>query len=217
MNIIIKKLSSALLITTALLFINAKCNKDATTPCFNSTAYSFKMTTELLNEKEVYSVNDTITLISTIPKLLIDYTTPYPKEIDYSNCTGIGGSFRASLLDSVNHQSYAAIDSFRFVSIDGSVNDDSGSPTSTRSLYFTETATNYKLKILIILLCKGNYQITVNDFGSRGIPGEDCTNAGFSNKIINTNKHLEILSNTEIPGVMLDQYLIDHIYCFRVQ
>lgn len=148
---------------------------------------------------------------------MLDYTTSNTRETDYSNCTGIGGNFKASLLDSVNHSSSGAMDSFALVAVVGSVTNDIGSPDDTRSLYFSETSTDYQLKTLIILLKKGNYQIGATDFGSSGIRGQDCTNAGFNNQITNVNKHLDILSNAAIPGVVLDQYLTDHIYCFRVQ
>ena len=35
------------------LLLNPGCNKSSTTPCYNGSAYSFRMNTQLLNEKEV--------------------------------------------------------------------------------------------------------------------------------------------------------------------
>jgi len=173
--------------------------------------------TELLNEKEIYQANDTITIVSSFPKTLTDYMTPYPKEVYYGNATPIGGNVIARVLDSVNHQLINAMDSFSVVSIVGSVEDVSGQSDQLKSLSFQETNDDYQLKILLILRKKGNYIINMSGFYCRGLKGENCTNAGFNNTITNTNKHLDLLINTQIPGFVLDQTIIDHSYCFRVQ
>ncbi len=212
-----KIIKKALLITAMPLLFAASCRKNETTkPCSSYTAYSFKANAEFLNEKEIYNINDTITLISTLPKILIDYSTTNTQQIDYSNSAGIGGTFSTLLIDSVNHLGNPAVDSFYLLAINGTISNGINS-NQVVSLTYSELPNSYSLIIKIIAKKKGNYQISLNDLSSIGIRGKDCTNAAFDTKIINANKHLHILTNAAIPGVSLDQYRVDHIYCFRVQ
>ncbi len=213
----INTLKIMLLCAATQLLFAASCKKSNTTkPCSSYTAYSFKANAEFLNEKEIYNINDTITLISILPKILIDYSTPNTQQIEYSNAINLGGTFGIVLLDSINHVFVPAVDSFSIIVNTGSITTVIN-PNQNISLLFQEKNLNYQLSVKIIAKKKGNYQIGLTDLGSTGIRGKDCTNAGFDTKIINANKHLHILTNAAIPGVSLDQYRVDHIYCFRVQ
>ena len=133
MTIIIRIVKLFLLICTLAFFIQASCNKNETKACNNFTPYSFAVTFQLLNEREVYNVNDTITLISSFPKILTDYSSLNPTEINYGNSAGITGNLGAGFIDSINHRFIDAVDSFLLISVIGSVIDDTGSPASARS------------------------------------------------------------------------------------
>lgn len=211
MHTIIDNLKKLLLITAITFFLFAKCNKDGSTPC-RSPVYSFSITTDLLNAKEVYKINDTIILSSTFPKMLIDAISN--NQIDYSNNLGIGGTAALGLIDSINHQFVYACDSFTIKTEIGLAAKQSNIVIITS---YSETISDFSLVFKIIPLKKGNYQLSIQDLGCQGIRGKNCTNAGFRNKIIASNKNFQILTNAAIPGVSLDQLRIDQSFCFRVQ
>ena len=211
MNIIIKNFKLMTLVSMSLIFFGAKCKKDSSKPC-NNSAYSFTITSQLGNEKSVYNINDTIIINSVIPKAIVDKQSN--NSIDYSNNLGIGGSFSFIKIDSINHSIDKAIDSFAIITEKGIT-----SINSTKYLLVTydKTSSNFLIRIKIIPKKIGSYYFGVNDLYCQGIIGKDCTNANFSNKIVANDKNLSILSNAQVSGVILDPYLTDRIFCFRVQ
>jgi hypothetical protein len=211
----IKFLKIGLLITATQFLFAFGCTKNDTKPCHNYTPYSFLISADLIAPNEVYQINDTLIFTSTFPKNLQDHQTN--SIIDYSNASGISANLNFGLIDSDNHEVKPAVDSFNFVSIYGSIAPSSITSNQSTVIYYQEKNTTYNLTIKIIPKRKGNYQIVLTDGGSIGIKNKNCTNADFINKIINPNKNLHILTNAKIPGVILDQYLTDRIYCFRVQ
>ena len=68
-------LKLVLLITASPLFFGSSCNKDGSRPCTMVTPYSFNVTSEFSQQKEIYNVGDTIFLKSSIPKLLVNVIT----------------------------------------------------------------------------------------------------------------------------------------------
>lgn len=209
MNTIIKKVKLITLLLFSLIFVGSTCRKDSSKPCPRGR-YSFDVTTQLLNEKAFYYINDTIVINSIIPKTLTDAITN--GAINYSNNLGIGGSIGFTRIDSINSTIEKAIESLVIITELGMT-----SINSSKFLLVTyqEVAQNFLLRIKIVPKKIGSYYIGVNDMYCQGIIGKDCTNANFSSKVIANNKNLILLSNAQIASV--DQYLTDRIYCFRVQ
>ncbi len=207
-------LKFGLLITATHFLMASGCSKDKTPrPCANGgSPYSFNVTSEFSPQREVYNVGDTIIIISKFPKILYDNITN--QLIDYSNNLGLKGTAGISYIDSINHQILRWSDSFPIINVKGTT-----SINTTKAILTTyeESTNDFRFECKIILRKRGNYQITIEDLGCQGIIGKDCTNAGFFMKIINSNKHFNILTNALIPGIFLDQLLTDHTYCYRVQ
>jgi hypothetical protein len=206
-----KILQIVLLITATQFLFGSSCNKDGSKPC-RDARYGFSVTSEFSPQKEIYNVGDTIFLTSTIPKTLTDLISN--QQIDYSNNLGIGGTVGIGLIDSVNHKFEVGTDSFNFLSTNGNISIGSN---KVLNISFAETSAGFLLKIKLIVNAKGNYIIGVSDLYSQGIKNQDCTNAGFSMFVNNNNKHFDILTNANIPGVTLDAQRISTNYCFRVQ
>ena len=59
------------------------------------------------------------------------------------------------------------------------------------------------------------YVIGVNNLGSQGLSGKDCTNAGFEMTVTNTNKNINLFQYAlnYTPDAMLQK----SIYCLRVR
>lgn len=205
-------LKLVLLITATPILFGSSCNKDGSKPCTMVTPYNFNVTSEFFPQKEIYNIGDTIFIISSFPKLLTN--TVSNQQIDYSNSVGIGGDLGIVFTDSISRQNLPAKDSFNYVSITGQfvprpINQIQGINTK----YFENI--NYNFKGAIICKKKGVYAISVDNLISRGIRGQNCTNASFNMTVINNNKHINLYQSA--LGVVLDQNSIDKIYCFRVQ
>lgn len=84
-----------------------------------------------------------------------------------------------------------------------------------KNVFFLELTGTYELKIGFILLQKGLYILGIDDLGSQGIRGKDCTNAAFKMTVTNSNKNLHLFQYA--MGYAPDALLHQHIYCFRVQ
>ncbi len=208
-----KFLTIGLLITATLFTIASSCGKDknSSKPC-SGGRYNFSVTSQFIPQKEVYNVGDTIMLSSSFPKNLLDNVSN--KIINYANNLGIGGDIGIGLIDSINHKFEFARDSFSYLNSKGSFNIAQQNVLNTS---FKETNTNFEFEIKLVANKKGNYVIGVSDLGCQGIIGQDCTNAGFSMLVNNPNKHFTILSNANIPGVIIDNIRIATNYCFRVR
>lgn len=196
-----------------IICFNVSCIKDKTLPCRDSV-YTFNVNSEFLNAKENYQVGDTIRIISEFPTQ-IQNIRPGGQVVDYRNATVAGTNFICSLLDSVQHTRTFAIENLRFIPLEGRITD-SISPV-LKTFIYQEKNDKYIFDILIILEKPGRYMFVVEDGGSIGIRGKNCTNADFALKVTNANKNLEIFTNTAIPNTFLDQNVIERIYCLRVK
>jgi hypothetical protein len=207
-------LKIGLLITATQFLMASGCNKDSSKPCALVTPYSFNVTSEFTPQKEVYNVGDTIFLTSTFPKTLTNLISN--QQVDYSNSVGISGSLGFGLLDSVAKQNIPARDSFST-----SIAVGKGSETSivaNRNALINvqyQEQSSYDLKCLIVCKKKGLYMISLSDMISQGLAGKNCTNAGFSMTVINSNKHFNLFQNA--LGIPMDALGAKSSYCFRVQ
>ena len=204
-------LRMVLLITASPILFGSSCNKDSSRPCRYAT-YSFNVTSEFSPQKEIYNIGDTIFLISSIPKLLLNLISN--QHVDYSNSVGIGGDIGIALPDSLSRENKPAKDSFEYVSITGKfvtrpINQNQG----INNEYFESM--NYSFRGGIICKKKGVYAISVDNLISPGLRGVNCTNASFNMIVTNSNKQINLYQS--ILGITLDQYSIEKIYCFRVQ
>lgn len=201
-----------LLITATLITLGSSCGKDkGSKPC-SGGRYSFNATSQILPQKEVYNIGDTIVISSTIPITLLDLVSN--QQINYSNNLGVGGNIGIGLIDSINKKFDFATDSFNILSSKGSF---SFGLNKVVNIAYEESNTLFQFEIKLLPKKKGNYILGITDLGSQGIKNKDCTNAGFTMFINNSNKHFSILTNANIPGVTIDATRIATNYCFRVQ
>ncbi len=208
-------LKFGLLITVAHFLMASGCNKNnPPRPCLNGgSLYSFNVTSEFSPEKEVYNVGDTIFLNSTFPKTLLNLVSN--QQVDYSNSLGVGGDISIFYLDSITRQPIPARDSFNLISyvgnfINRNINQNQGINTS-----YSENA-NYLFKGGFICKKKSIYGFGVQDLGSQGLNGQNCSNAGFNMTVTNINKHLNLHTIT-IGTNSNDPALVQKGYAFRVQ
>ena len=134
-------------------FIGSTCNKNDTRPCING-GYSFAVTSEWSPQKEVYNVGDTLLLASNFIKTLNDLINP-STIINYSNSTGIGGSYAFYELDTINHQVKGAVSKFDFIPIYGSIQNGIIVPNEQKNISYIELSNNYSFGLKIILRTKG--------------------------------------------------------------
>lgn len=199
----------------AILFLSgSSCNKNGSKPCRNET-YSFEVTSMFSLQKEIYNIGDTIYLTSTFPKKITDLISN--QQVDYSNSLGVSGSISTSILDTVNKQVQYALDKFIIVDITGNSSQPQNQNilNAGKNVFYFESSNTYELKIGFILRQKGVYMIGVDNLGSQGLRGKNCTNAGFNMTVTNTNKNLHLFQNA--LGYSPDALLAKSIYCFRVQ
>ncbi|MCY7293404.1 MAG: hypothetical protein LH615_14590 [Ferruginibacter sp.] len=203
-----------LLITAAQFLLSAKCNKDGT-GCLSTTAsYNFNINAQWSPQAEVYNIGDTIFLNSIIPKTLNDNITN--TSVDYSNSVGIYSDLGVGYLDTITRQAVPAKDSFKFVSVIGSFVERRINTNQGINFLYAEASTNYQFKGALICLKKGIYGFSVDNCGSDGLRGKNCTRASFSMTISNTDKHL-YLHQYALGVDPNDGLLQKHGYDFRVQ
>jgi hypothetical protein len=211
---VINHLKSGLLITATLIITAFSCNKDkATNPCVVN-AYSFAVTSEWIQQREVYSIGDTIFLNSTFQKNLLDLVGNY--NVDYSNAKSIGGNVTFYELDSVQHRVLGAVSKFVFSQITGSNESNSQLPNEIKNIFYHESSSAYTYKIGVIPKSKGLFAFFISNLNSQGILGKNCTNASFVNALSNTNKNINLFQYA-MNRPPASQFEIDRIYCFRVQ
>ena len=207
-------LKVGLLITASQLLLSSGSNKDSTRPCVNA-AYSFSISSEWSLQNEVYNVGDTLHLISTFPKTLINQINS-SAIIDYSNATEIGGSYVFYELDSTQRQVKGAVSKFDFIPHIGTIGNGIIVPNEQKVVAYAELANNYSFNCKIVAKAKGIYAFFLSDLSCSGLRGKNCTNAGFTNTLTNTNKHINLFEYA-MGRPLASQYEIDRIYCFRVQ
>lgn len=204
---------AALITMPLFILLSFQCNKNNSTPCVFG-GLSFDVTSEWSPQKATYNIGDTIYLTSTFPKMLTDLINP-AMTIDYSNSTGIGGDMGIASPDSLLKMNRPAKDSFRFVSIIGSFLERTGNQNQGINMNFIESSSSYQFKGGIICNKKGLFAISVDNLYSRGIKGKNCTNAGFTMNVINSDKHIIPYQNA--LDIILDSESLKKIYCFKVQ
>ncbi len=212
---VIKLFRVLLLITITVLFFSAKCNKDKAIPCPNlQTGYSFQVSSLLIPESEVYSVGDTIYLISMFPKNLNDQINT-SMIINYSNSTDIKGLIGLVFLDSISQQYVPATDSFKFVDIEGHFNESKINQNRTKSTTYVELSDKYNFVGGIVCMKKGIYEINVDNLYSAGLRGTKCTRAVFNMEVTNRNKNISLFQFAigQMPTIERQKIM----YCFRVQ
>ena len=183
-------------------------------PCANGDSYSFLVTSEWFEQKETYSVGDTIFLFSQFPKILTDQVNTN-LSINYANSTGIAGNIGITRLDSINRQFIPAKDSFNFVNISGSFSEAALNTSIVKQINIFEKADKYEFLGGLICLKKGVYEIDVDDLNSSGIIGKNCTNAKFTMKVTNSikNTHLYTQAIGSPPSVLRQEKM----YVFRIR
>lgn len=214
MSITINFYKTGLLITSTLLILALTCNKNSTTPCVFG-GYSFNATSEWRPQKEIYNVGDTIFLSSTFPKMLTDLVNP-SLTIDYSNSVGIGGNLTIYRLDTVLHEVSDAALEFNFYATVGKLFSSDTKQSRIKDIYYDELTSEYSFKVNVVSKQKGLFAIFISNLLSRGLRGKNCTNAGFSNTLTNTNKNLNLFQYA-MGRLLASQFEVDRIYCFRVQ
>lgn len=207
-----KIIKIGLLITaTQFLFANS-CKKQGTSPCPQATPFNFNVTCSFTPQQEIYNVGDTIFLFSSFSKSLLN--TISNQQVNYNNSVGIGGDVGIAYPDQSSLQNKPAKDSFDFISINGMFTPRPINQSQGINTKYIENS-DYSFRGGIICRKKGVYAISVDNLVSKGLNGENCTNANFNMLVTNNNKHINLYQN--ILGIVLDQYSIDRIYCFRVQ
>ena len=212
MSIIIN-LKKVLLITAMPFFIAASCNKNDTRPCANG-GYAFTVKSEWSPQREVYNIGDTIFLNSTFSKTLLDVIGNF--NVDYSNAKSIGGNLFIHEMDSVQHVVLDAVQKFNFIQQVGIVLNNPQQANRIINVSYFETSATYIFKMGIIPKNKGLFAIFISNLNSQGIIGKNCTNAGFTNTLTNSNKNLNLFQYA-MNRPPASQFEIDRIYCFRVQ
>jgi hypothetical protein len=202
-----------LLIIAIQFLLSSGCNKEGTRPCINS-GYIFSINSEWSPQNEVYNVGDTLYLISSFPKLLTNQVTS--NIIDYSDATEIGGSYVFYELDTTLRQVKGAIQKFDFFPSKGTIQNGIIVPNEQKLVAYAELANNYSFNCKIVTKAKGIYAFFISNLSCNGLRGKNCTNAGFTNTLTNTNKHISLFEYA-IGRPPASQYEVDRIYCFRVQ
>lgn len=206
-------LKIGLLITVAQFLLASGCKKNGTTPCIFGGC-SFAVTSEWSPQKEIYNIGDTLFLTSIFPKTLTDQINP-AIVVDYSNSVGIGEDVGIALLDTITHQPIPARDSFLTISVIGNFLERDFNKNQGINTMYAETAQNYQFIGGHICRKKGIYGISVSNLKSVGARGINCTNAGFSMSVTNSNKHINLYQFALNSNP--DAYGLQRMYCFRVQ
>ncbi|MEO8769421.1 MAG: hypothetical protein ABI402_05035 [Ferruginibacter sp.] len=214
MRIIIKYVEPCLLILVISSIVFQACNNDKTVPCLRG-GYSFAVTSEWSPQKETYHIGDTIYFISNFPKTMTDQVNT-SLSVDYSNSVGIQGDITIICLDSVAQRPVLARDSFDLFSVKGNFSELAGSQNGGIAFNYNETNLNYEFVGAFICQKKGIYGIGAGDLSSRGLRGDDCTNAGFTMTVTNSEQHLYLHYNAlHVDTTDID--LRQRGYDFRVE
>lgn len=208
----IKIIGKVLLITGVFFQFGLSCRKGSR-PCqFGS--YSFSATSEWSNQREIYNVGDTIFLNSSFPKTLQDALNS-SITVNFSNAIVIGGGIGIGYLDTVVRRAVPARNQFDYISIIGSTGERAVAPDQGLAFSYAELADRYSFKCGLICRQKGIFTVSVADLKSPGINGKNCTNAGFSMTVTNSEKHFSLYQYA--LGFQNDADGIRRGYCFRVQ
>lgn len=212
MHIIIN-IKKLLLIAAIPFLFSASCKKNKSKPCPNGDIYSFSVTSDFTQQKQVYNIGDTIFFNSILSKNLIDKLTN--QNIDYSNSVGIYGNVKAIYMDTLTHTISDSMLCFQPISIIGTFDFIQNNQNRGLNILYLQSNNDYKSKVAFICKSKGLFYLGVTNLGSQGIIGKDCTNAGFDMTVTNSNKNFNLFQYA--LGYTPDLLLQKSIYCFRVQ
>lgn len=204
-----------LLFLGVVLVSSATCKKNETSCLSTQATYSFITTSEWSPQAQVINRGDTLALISKLSKILQDQVNP-SLTVDYSNSTGIGGNITVFKFDTILNQLVDAVSSFDFFSRVGTHNNSIDKPNRIINVVYAETSTQYILDLGVRAKERGIYAFYISNLASRGIRDKNCTKAGFSNTLTNTNKNINLFEYA-MNRPPASQFEIDRIYCFRVQ
>lgn len=208
-----KWLKLGLVMASAQVFLFAKCNKEPS-PCPGGGGYAFLSTAEWSPEKAIYQVGDTLYLTSRIPKRLTDQINT-SIVVDYSNTVGISGNIGIALPNSQTRQNIPAVDSFRFLPVEGGVLRHPNRPELLLVSSYSTTSSEFVFRMMLICVKKGFYALSVDDLGSKGLQGKNCSNAAFDMTVTNSNRN-EIRYQNAL-GITLDPQSLKKLFCFEVQ
>ena len=213
MHTITKHLKRGLVLLSAQFFLFAQCNKEPS-PCRGGGGYAFLATAEWSPEKTSYQVGDTLYLTSRIPKRLTDQINT-SMVVDYSNTVGIGGIIGISRPDSQTKQNIPAVDSFRFLPVEEAVLRHPDKPEILLTSKYNTSGSEFVFRMMLICQKKGFYALAVDDLGSKGLQGKNCSNATFDKSVTNNNRN-EIRYQNAL-GITLDPQSLKKLFCFEVQ
>lgn len=214
MNTIIKLFKIGLLIITVQFLISGNCNKKNTGCISANTTYNFAVTSEWSPQNEIYNIGDTLFLNSNFPKTLADQTNP-SLSINYSNSVGIAGNLIILKIDTVTHAFIDAVNIFNYFVTSGQLTNSATKPLRIKDYHYAELSSTYDLRAGIVAREKGIFLLYVSDCFSNGIAGKNCTRAGFTMTVTNSDKHYSLYqyAMTQLP----DEIQKKTMYCFRVQ
>ena len=207
----IKYITLGLFISATIFNISCLKDKNASKPC-RGGRYSFEATSEFSPQKEIYNIGDTIFFNSSFSTTLFDIGTR--TNIDFSNSLGVGGGISFAYLDTLTNKIVDSYSKFTVIPLIGTITPFTTVAESGINTRYVENSI-YQFKIAIKLNEKGIFLFGVNNLGSRGLPGINCTNSGFSMKVTNTEKHINLFQYA--LNYTPDSATINNIYCFRVQ
>ena len=189
------------------------CNKNRTSCISTNATYSFSVSSKWSPQREIYRVGDTIYFNSSFPKLLMDNIGN--TQINYANSVSLGGTITMSQLDTIMRRSIPARTKFNIISVTGGIQELPNSPQNGTANSYQETGTNCQCKVGFICKEKGIFGFGVSDLLSSGLRGINCTKAGFSMTVINSEKNFGLYLYA--LGFAPDADGSRRGYCFRVQ
>lgn len=195
------------------IVINAGCGYES---CAEAN-YSFAIHSQVFPEKDSINIGDTLFLISSTPKSMMDIKSR--TTIDYTNSINFGTVLSIGELIKDSTVPRGAVFDFDYLSIKGRIYNDVSipSPNTVQQLTYGESDTQYELKIAIIPKRKGVYAMGVGDGLSSGRHGGSgvCQKASLGISLINPQQHTYFYQLWR-PGYTLTNTELKHLYCFKV-
>ena len=193
----------------SFLFATCKKNKGE---CIGN-AYKLKETWNILPQRDSINTGDTIIFSSSFSNRPFDYNSN--TNVDFSGNALVGSPFSIRSIMGYNSLK-PAIDSFSFFLLEGGYKDGDLSSNEIKSIFWTETFNQYKIKIGIIARKKGDYVITIPDAIGRLNKQNECeSGAGItlSNSNVKNNAYLF----RPYYGGIVPSRDSSYIFCIRVK
>ena len=203
-----------IVLISGFFIASSGCDKDSTTPCRNG-GYSFLANSEWVPRQVTYQIGDTLRLSSKFSKSLTDQEYPN-QQVDYNNATGVGGTLTIYALDTITRSFLGAINQFNFMEVVGYISEGDIVPLEVKNMSYAELTDSFKFNLNIVAREKGIFVFYVSDLYCRGLKGKDCTNAGFSNPIVNPERGIALFEYA-MNRPPASQFEAERMYCFRVE